>query len=187
MVWEDAGYRVLPSEGGHGDFAPRDEIEISILEHLERRHGHVSYERLLSGAGIHNIYQALVEELGRAESPAVRAEMDADDPAAVVTRHALAGSDATCSETIDRFIAIYGAEAGNLALRVLATGGVYIAGGIAPRIIDRLRAGGFTRSFGDKGRLAGLCTQIPVHVILNTQVGLLGAAACAARSQSRKG
>jgi glucokinase len=189
MVWDEpsSGYRVFASEGGHGDFAPRDEIEISILEYLSQRHGHVSYERLISGMGIHNIYKALVEELGRAESPAVRAEMDKDDPPAVITRHALAGSDATCGEAIDRFIAIYGAEAGNLALRVLATGGVYIAGGIAPRMIDRLRAGNFTRAFNDKGRLATVSAQVPVHVILNTQVGLLGAAACAARVLARKG
>jgi glucokinase len=189
MIWDPAanGYQVLPSEGGHGDFAPRDEIEIAILEYLSRQHGHVSYERLLSGMGIHNIYKALVEELGRAEAPGVRAELDRDDPAAVITRHAQAGSDATCAEAIDRFIAIYGAEAGNLALRVLAVGGVYIAGGIAPRMVDRLRAGTFTRAFSDKGRLAPLSAQIPVHVILNTQVGLLGAAACAARVLSRKG
>ncbi len=189
MVWEEAvdGYRVMPSEGGHGDFAPRDEIEISILEHLERQHGHVSYERVISGMGIHNIYRALVEELGRAESPLVRAEMEKDDPPAVITRHALAGSDATCSEAVDRFIAIYGAEAGNLALRVMSTGGVYVAGGIAPRMVERMRAGNFTRAFGDKGRLGPLCQQIPVHIVLNTQVGLLGAAACAARTLSRKG
>jgi glucokinase len=189
MVHEPAenGYRVMPSEGGHGDFAPRDEIEISILEYLSRQHGHVSYERLISGMGIHNIYKALVEELGRAESPAVRAEMDKDDPAAVITRQALAGTDPTCAETIDRFIAIYGAEAGNWSLRILSTGGLYIAGGIAPRMVDRLRAGGFLRAFCDKGRLAPLTAQIPVHVILNTQVGLIGAAACAARVLARKG
>jgi glucokinase len=189
MVWDAAenGYQVMASEGGHGDFAPRDEIEIAILEYLSRQHGHVSYERLLSGMGIHNIYKALVEELGRAESPAVRAEMDKDDPAAVITRHAQAGSDATCAEAIDRFIVIYGAESGNWALRLLATGGLYIAGGIAPRMLDRMKSGSFTRAFGDKGRLSPLSAQIPVHVILNTQVGLIGAAACAARVLSRKG
>jgi glucokinase len=189
MVWDEraSGYTPMPSEGGHGDFAPRDEIEISILENLTRRFGHVSYERLLSGAGIANIYRALVEELGRAEAPAIRAAMEQDDPAAVISKAALAGTDATCAEAIDRFIAIYGAEAGNLAMRVLATGGVYIAGGIAPRMVDRMRAGGFVRAFADKGRLAALCAHIPVHIILNTQVGLLGAAACAARGLSRKG
>ena len=183
----DTQYRVMASEGGHGDFAARDEIELSIFEYLAQRHGHVSYERLLSGMGIVNIYRALVEELGRAESAQVRAEMDAEDPAAVVTRHALAGSDATCTETIDRFISIYGAESGNLGLRVLATGGIFVAGGIAPRLIERIRQGGFIRSFNDKGRLASLCSQLPVHVVLNTQVGLIGAAACAARALSRKG
>jgi glucokinase len=189
MVWDESSssYRVFASEGGHGDFAARDEIEIAIFEYLSQRHGHVSYERLISGMGIHNIYKALVEELGRAEAPAVRAEMEQEsaDPAAVITKHALAGSDATCGEAVDRFISIYGAEAGNLALRVLATGGVYIAGGIAPRMVDRLRAGTFARAFNDKGRLATVSAQVPVHVILNTQVGLLGAAACAARVLAR--
>ncbi len=187
MIWDERtrGYQVLPSEGGHGDFAARDEIEIAILEHLARRHGRVSYERVISGMGLVNIYRALVEELGRAEAPDVRDEMERDDPAAVISRRGLAGSDATCAESLDRFVAIYGAETGNLALRVLATGGVFVAGGIAPKIVERLRQGGFMRAFNDKGRLSGLTSTIPVHVVLNTQVGLLGAAACAARGLNK--
>jgi glucokinase len=184
MTWNAGadGYDVHASEGGHGDFAARDEVEFAIQQSLAREFGHVSYERLISGMGIVSIYKALVEELGRAESPEVRAEMDREDPAAVISRRAVAKSDGTCGEALDRFIAIYGAEAGNLALRLLATGGLYVAGGIAPRIIDRLREGSFMGAFNDKGRLSPLCMQMPVHVILNTQVGLLGAAACATRA-----
>jgi glucokinase len=135
--------------------------------------------------GLVNIYRALVGELGRFEAPAVRAAMAAEDPAAVISRFALAAGaagDATCAEALDRFIAIYGAEAGNMALRLLATGGVYVAGGIAPKIIDRMKAGAFVRAFNDKGRFADENARIPVHVVLNTQVGLLGAAACAVRA-----
>lgn len=189
MFWDEAagGYRVFSSEGGHGDFAARDAVEQSIFAYLARRHGRVSYERVLSGMGLINIYKALVEELGRAEAPGVRAEMASEDPAAVISRHGLEGSDRTCAEALDHFVAIYGAEAGNLALRVLAVGGLYVTGGIAPHIMARLRGGGFMRAFGDKGRFAGLCAQIPVHVVLNTQVGLLGAAACAARASHQGG
>jgi glucokinase len=183
IVTVDGMPHVMPSEGGHGDFAATDATEFAVLEHLQRQYGHVSYERVLSGAGLANLYRGLVAA-GRPESPAVIAELTRDgvDPAAVVSRHGLEKTDATCDEALDLFVKIYGAEAGNLALRVLATGGVYIAGGIAPRIIDRIAAGGMLRAFNDKGRLSAFAAQIPLHVIMNTQVGLVGAAACAARA-----
>jgi glucokinase len=187
MTWNaaDQGYDVFASEGGHADFAARDEVEFAVQRWLARQFGHVSYERLISGMGLVAIYRALVEELGRPESPEVAAEMKAEDPAAVISRRGLGRSDGTCGEALDRFVSIYGAEAGNMALRLLATGGLYVAGGIAPRIVERLRAGGFLGAFNDKGRLSPLCAATPVHVVLNTQVGLLGAAACAARALTR--
>lgn len=177
MLTIDGRRHVLPSEGGHGDFAPTDEVELGIWRHLQRQFGRVSYERVLSGAGLAAVYRALVAELGRPESEAVRREMTGDDPAAVVTRLGLSGADPTCVEAIDRFLRIYGAEAGNWGLRILATGGVYVAGGIAPRLGPKLEQGAFMRAFNDKGRFAALTAALPVHVILNTRVGLLGAAA----------
>jgi glucokinase len=186
MVHVGGAYHVMPSEGGHGDYAATDEVEFGVLRHLQKQHGHVSYERVLSGAGLVNIYRALVNELGRPEASAVRAEMEKEDPAAVVSRRGLEGTDPTCVAALDRFVHIYGAEAGNHALRVLATGGVFIAGGIAPRILEKIKSGTFLQSFNGKGRLAPLCRKLPVHVIVNPSVGLLGAAACAARVATRK-
>jgi glucokinase len=181
LVWDDGRYRVHSSEGGHADFAPRDAGEVGLLLHLQTEYGHVSNERVLSGAGLVHVYRFLAEARVGREQAAVQAEMEKEDPAAVITRHALAESDALCVKAVDMFCTVYGAEAGNLALTVLATGGVYVAGGIAPRIVARLQAGGFMAAFRAKGRLGDFMSQVPVHVIVNPKVGLLGAAAAAAR------
>jgi glucokinase len=180
LIREDARYRVHPSEGGHVDFAPRDETEWRLHRRLSGVHGHVSYERILSGSGLHDLYRFFVEDGIAPESKKVRAEMETNDPAAVVTSHALSGDDLACARALDLFVSIYGAEAGNLALKVMASGGVYIAGGIAPRIVPALRDGTLIRSFLDKGRHAALLSAVPVHVIVNEKAGLLGAAALAA-------
>ena len=177
------GYEVHASEGGHVDFAPRDELEVGLLRFLADRHGHVSYERILSGTGLASLL-AYLEEAGVARAgDSVHTEMAREDPAAVITRHALEDSDPACGRALDLFISIYGAEAGNLALKTLATGGVFVAGGIAPRILPKLTDGSFVRAFRDKGRHAALLERIPIRVVRNPRVGLIGAAAIALGSR----
>jgi glucokinase len=176
LFWDGGGYRAAASEGGHTDFGPRTPIEIELLEYLSKRFPHVSYERIVSGPGLLNIYQFMIET-GRAEEPErLRKRMAVEDPAAVITEAALSGRSEVCSKTVELFVSIYGAEAGNLALKALATGGVYLGGGIAPRMISKLSDGAFMKAFVDKGRYAALLRSIPVRIILNETVGLLGAA-----------
>ncbi|MGE0355034.1 MAG: glucokinase [Gemmatimonadales bacterium] len=178
LVWNGDRYQVHSSEGGHASFASMDGIEDRLAGALRERFGHVSWERLLSGAGLVAIYRFLSGEDGT-PGPA-RAEIDAaDDPAPVISSHALAGTDPHCVRALEVFVSIYGAQAGNLALTFLATGGVYVAGGIAPKILARLVDGPFLDAFRSKGRMKALLARIPVKVITNTDVGLLGAAAVA--------
>jgi glucokinase len=179
LTWEGNSCRVHPSEGGHADFAPRNEVEIALLRFLTARHGHVSYERILSGSGLASLL-AFVNESGLAPlGKAARGEATREDPAVVVTRHAMAGDDPACVSALELFVSIYGAEAGNLALKLLAAGGVFIAGGIAGRILPRLTDGRFLDAFLDKGRHAPVLRRIPVRVVTNPRVGLIGAAAMA--------
>jgi glucokinase len=178
-IWNGTAHRPLPTEGGHADFAPRNELETDLLLYLRAEYGRVSYERVLSGPGLGNIYRFLRDSRHLPESPAVAAEMQQGDPAAAIARAALAGICPLCAQTLDLFISLYGAEAGNLALRSLATGGVYIGGGIAPKIIDRLKGPVFMLAFTAKGRLSPLLETIPVRVILNERTALLGAGRCA--------
>ena len=138
LIWQGDHYRVLPSEGGHGDFAPSGEVQAGLLRALGEQFGRVSWERLLSGPGIANIYEYLRASGAAPEQPAVRAELDTDDDGKVIVRHALDRNDGLSVRALELFWEILGAQAGNLALTVLATGGVYIAGGIAPRIVGRL-------------------------------------------------
>jgi glucokinase len=180
LLWDGARYRVYSSEGGHADFAPRDDVEWGLFQSLATEFGPVSYERVISGPGLVRIYRYLVASGFASERAPVRDEMVGDDPAAVIVRHALAHGDAACIKALEMFVSILGAEAGNLALTVFATGGVYVAGGIAPRIIAELREGPFVASFRRKGRMSEFMEGIPVHVIVNPNVGLLGAAAVAA-------
>lgn len=179
LVWDGARYRGYGSEGGHVTFAATNEIEWGLERFLRKDHDTVSYERVLSGAGITAIYRYLKGAGIAPEQTAVRAEMAREDPAAVVTRHALGNSDALCGQALDLFITVYGRHAGHLALTVLAGGGVYIAGGIAPRIIPRLSSGGFVAAFRAQGRLSDFAAAVPVHVIVNPDVGLVGSAAAA--------
>ena len=183
LVWQGDHYRVLASEGGHTDFAPSGELQTGLLGDLRRRFGRVSWERLLSGAGLLNIYGYLAASAAAPEQASVHSEMEQEDPASVITRHGLAGTDDLSDRALELFCEIFGAQAGNLALTVVATGGVYLAGGIAPRIAERLGAGPFLRAFRDKGRLSELLSRVPVHVIMNPSVGLLGAAAFAGRME----
>lgn len=181
MTWQGGYYEAFPSEGSHADFAPTDALQIGLLRYLAGRHGHVSYERLLSGPGLVNIFEFLRDSAGRQPIPELQAAMEASDRAAAISHCALAGKDELAAAALELFVRIYGAEAGNLALKLLARGGVYVAGGIAPQIIDKLKEGQFMRAFADKGRFAGLLATIPVHVVLNPEVGLLGAVRVAER------
>jgi glucokinase len=181
LLWEGDHYRVLPSEAGHGDYAPRGKLQAGLLPFLAQQFGRVSWERLLSGPGLVNTYRYLLASAVAPERATVRAEMEQEDPAAVIGRHALAGTDCLSDRTLDLFCEIFGAQAGNLALTMISTGGVYLSGGIAPRIVERLKAGPFLTAFRDKGRLSELLARIPVHVIINPNGALLGAAAVAGR------
>jgi glucokinase len=181
LVWQGDHYRVLPSEGGHSDFAPSGPVQDGLFRALAERFGRVSWERLLSGPGIANIYQYLRASGAAPEQPAVRAELDAEDDGKVIVTHALDRSDPLSVRALELFWEVLGAQAGNLALTVLATGGVFLAGGIVPRVVGRLDGGAFLRAFRNKGRLSPLLARIPVHVIMNPSVGLLGAAAVAGR------
>ena len=173
--WDGSTHRPLPSEAGHADFAARNELEAELLLYLQAKHGRVSYERVVSGPGLLDIYRFLRDKHYFQEKEAISAAMNAGDAPAVITRAALDQSCPMCSKALDIFIAVYGAESGNAALRFLATGGVYLGGGIAPNIIDRLRGAPFMVAFTAKGRLSSLVQAIPVYVILNERTALLGA------------
>jgi glucokinase len=173
--WGESGLRAHASEGGHVDFAPRSDLEAELREWLARDGEHVSYERVCSGMGILNIYGFLRKRSSEAE-PEWLAKDRAAHGAVAITHAGLERRDRVASEALDLMVSVYGAQAGNLALTVKATGGVYLGGGIAPEILPRLREGGFMRAFIDKGRLSELLERIPVRVILNELTALLGAA-----------
>lgn len=178
LTWERKRYRAHPSEGGHASFAPVNEEQLEMLRFLQGKLGHISYERVCSGLGIPNIY-AFYKESGRCPEPDWLTEKlaAAPDPTPVIVETAQAQSDcAICRSTLEMFVAILGGEAGNMALKVLATGGVYLGGGIPPRILSVLESGPFLAAFTAKGRFAALLQNIPVHVILNSKAALLGAA-----------
>jgi len=180
LFWDGETHRPFACEGGHGSFAPQTELDAELFAWLRKRHGHVSWERVLSGSGLCNIH-AFLQDTGRGEDPADVVEaMAHSDPAAVITEAALAGKGSRCVQALDLFVGYYGAEAGNLALKMMSLGGVYIGGGIAPRILPRLREGKFLASFTDKGRMRPLLEAMPVRVVLNPKTALLGAAHYAA-------
>lgn len=179
-VWQNDHYEAFPTEGGHGDFAPADDLQIELLRSLRDELGHVSYERLLSGAGLVRIYRFLLQRDHATAPPKLADALRNGDPAPLISDLALAGTDPTATAALDLFVSIYGAQAGNLGLATLARGGVYLAGGIAPQILPRLRTGPFMSAFRAKGRMTELADTLPVHVILNRDVGLLGAAVAAA-------
>jgi glucokinase len=180
LVRHGAVLRPFSCEGGHSDFAPHDELGFALLRHLQRQFDHVSWERILSGPGLVRIYEFLCE-YRRARKPEWLAESMRDrDPAAVISTAALAGRCPVCSEALDLFVGYYGAAAGNLALTMMATGGLYVGGGIAPKILERLRGPRFIDAFRRKGRMQPLIERMPVKVILNPDTALLGAARYAA-------
>jgi glucokinase len=181
LIWNGHGHVPYPSEGGHTDYGPRDDDEVALLRFLMPRYGgRVSYERVVSGMGMTGIYEFL-RDVRRIEEPAWLAEQLAatDDPNPVIAATGLAARSALCEKTLDMFVSAYGAEAGNLALKVLPTGGLYVGGGIAPQILEKLKDGTFMRAFLDKGRLRPLLAEVPVRVILEQSTALIGAAAYA--------
>lgn len=172
-------FRVLPSEGGHCDFAPTNELESRLWRHLHQAMGHVSLEQVLSGPGLANIYKWLRKK-NQIKEPLWLADMlKTGDSAKVISKTALGKKFSICVQALDVFISIFGAVAGNLALTGLTRAGIYLGGGIAPQILPKLKEGLFLESFKNKGRFQELLQQIPVHVILNEQAPLLGAAGCA--------
>jgi glucokinase len=178
----EGAYHPFASEGGHADFAPRNDLEMELLRYLLGRFEHVSYERVLSGPGLHNLYLFL-RDTGRGEAPAWLAEQIAQgDPSAAISKSALEGTSEICVQALDMFVSLYGAEAGNLTLKMLATGGAYVGGGIAPKIIRKLSSTVFMKSFTAKGRFNGMLKEIPVRVITNDKTALLGAGRVAALS-----
>ena len=179
LYWDGTQHRPFASEGGHATFAPRNDLEMDLLRYLLKKYAHVSYERVVSGPGLLNIYTFL-RDTGRAEQPAWLAErMHGDDAPAVITQVAVEGKSALCVQALDLFVSLYGAEAGNLALKVLATGGLFVGGGIAPKIIQKLKESTFITALTAKGRMKSLLQAMPVRVILNDKTALLGAARCA--------
>lgn len=179
LTWDGRRYESHPTEGGHTDFAPTDELQAGLLKYLLERYDHVSYERVCSGMGLPNIY-AYLKDSGYAEEPAwLTKELAAAEDATPVIVNTALSQERTCElckATLDAFVSILGAEAGNLALKVLATGGVYLGGGIPPRILSVLDSGAFMQGFQAKGRFRELMSRLPVYVILNPKVALLGAA-----------
>jgi glucokinase len=183
LFWDGSSYRPSESEGGHADFAPRNPLEIRLLDFLLKRYSHVSYERILSGPGLVNIYEFLKETERGEEPPWLAERLKSQNPPSVISRAAIEEKVPLCVEALDLFASIYGAETGNLALKVLSTGGIYLGGGIAPKILSKLADGTFMKSFLDKGRFSSLMRRIPVGVILNEKTALLGAAGYACRDE----
>jgi glucokinase len=180
LVFENGHYYAVASEGGHTNFAPRDDEQIELYRHLHARFGHVSTERVLSGPGLFNIYSFLREHRHTPEPQWLSERLKQEDASAVVSEVALEHRDEVCAHALEMFVDIYGSEAGNLALKVLALGGVYLSGGIAPKILPALTDGRFMRAFVEKGRLEQTLSKIEVRVALNQATGLIGAAWCAA-------
>ena len=189
LVWDGRSHMPMASEGGHTDFGPRNDLEIELLQYLRADSeigSHVSWERICSGIGLKNIYTFLRDEKKMEESPELRQRMQTtEDPNSVIGELGESGENELCSKTLDIFVSAYGAEAGNLALKVLAHGGVYIGGGIAPKILKKMQSGTFMEAFCDKGRMHDLVAQMPVRIILESRAALMGAAAYAEARAAR--
>ena len=179
IVWNGKDYQICPSEGGHADFAPNNDMEIELLRYIRTSYLHVSYERVLSGPGLHLIYQFL-RDTQKNEPTWFAEKIPTADPTSLIAEAGLSGKPDICKQALQLFVSIYGAEAGNMALKTLAMGGVYIGGGMAPKILPALQDGTFMKSFLAKGRYKRLLGKIPVRVILNPHTALLGAAFVAA-------
>jgi glucokinase len=176
LVWTPAGYQPVPTEGGHTDFAPRNELEIELLRYLIGKFSRVSYERVLSGPGLRSVYEFL-RDTGKYQAPPwLEEEIAAGDAAAAISKSGMKGTSEIAVKALDVFVSVYAAEAGNLALKFLSTGGIFFGGGIAPKILGKLQEPAFLESLFAKGRMSKLIQAMPVKVILNDNTPLLGAA-----------
>jgi glucokinase len=180
LFWDGTRYRPMPSEGGHADFAPNSDNEIELLRHVRSQYLHVSYERVLSGPGLHAIYE-YVRDTKKNEPTWLAEKIKAGDPAAEIAEAGLKGQAEIAKQALDLFVSIYGAEAGNLTLKAMAINGVYLGGGIAPKLLAKLKDGTFMKAFTNKGRYKRLMANIPVHVVMNQYTGLIGSASTAAQ------
>jgi glucokinase len=180
LFWDGERHHPVATEGGHVDFAPRNDKEIALLVFLQKRFARVSYERLLSGPGLVSIFRFFEEEVGRPVSARVRQRLADEDPAAVIGEAGVAGSCPASIDAVETFVSIYGAQAGNLALTVFGIGGVLLGGSVSVKMLPKLRAPSFLGAFRDKGRYVDFMSQIPVGVILDTKAAVLGAAHAAA-------
>ncbi len=186
LFWDGVRFRAIATEGGHASFAPTTDLQVALLMDLRRRFGgHVSFERVLSGPGLSNIYTFLRHYRGIVEPDWLTAALQEGEPAPTISRYGVGGEDAVCREALELFASIYGAEAGNLALKCMGVGGVMIGGGIAPQILPVLQSGLFMEQFMEKGRFGDLLHRIEVKVVLNPRAPLLGAARTAAEMLSR--
>ena len=180
LIWDGECYHAVATEGSHSDFGPRSALQVELYTFLARD-SHVSYEDVCSGIGLVTLYRFLRARSGTPEPAWLTSAIRGGDAAAAISSAGLTGGDLVCAQALDLMVSIYGAEAGNLGLRLLATGGIYIGGGIAPHILPKLRQYSFFDSLTAKGRFRTMLEQIPVHVILNEHVGLFGAARIARR------
>ena len=180
LFWDGNRHHVFACEGGHTDFAPQGELQVELLKFLAQRFGHVSYERILSGPGLVNVYEFLRDTGKGKESPELASAVKQADPAAAISRAALNGNEPLAEKALDLWITVYGAEASNMALKIMSTGGLFLAGGISPKILPRLKGKIFMEALLNKGRMRQLVEAMPVHVVINEKAGLLGAARCAA-------
>ena len=182
LFFDGKNWRPFACEGGHADFAPADELQTEMFTWLRKEFGHVSWERVLSGRGIFNIYRFLLASERGQEEPWLADALKNGDPAITIVGMALEKKSTLCETTMEIFVSAYGAEAANLALKIMATGGIFIGGGIAPRILNLLKAPAFMEAFARKGRLSELLETVPVKVILNDSTALIGAERAAALS-----
>ena len=176
LMWDGTRYWPVATEGGHADFAPSNEQEIALLQFLQRTYEHVSYERVLSGPGLVNIFNFLDQQLHRQVAPLIRERLQTEDPGAVIGQAGVEGLCATCVEAVDMFLSIYGAQAGNLVLTIMGLGGVYIGGGIIGKLLPRVTTGTFMKSYLAKGRYTPFMNDVPVRIILNAKASQFGAA-----------
>ena len=176
LHWDGFRHLPAPSEGSHGEFGPRNEVQVELARFLIARHGHPSTERVVSGPGFSLLFDFLAESGRCPVPPELAAELQTGDRNALISRYGVEGRYPICSQAMDLFIDCFGAEAGNMALRGFSTAGVYVGGGISPKILPRLRDGRFVAAFEDKGRFRDFLKQIPINVVLHEDTGLEGSA-----------
>jgi glucokinase len=176
MYWDGRRHRPFATEGGHASFAPVNELQVELLLYLRRQFQHVSWERVVSGQGLVNVYHFIRDTRGGEEPEWLLEEMRTGDPAAAISKAAMAGKSEACEQALDLFVALYAEECGNAALKFMATGGIYLGGGIPPKILPRLTSSLFHGALTAKGRMRDVLEAMPVRVILNEDTGLIGAA-----------